>query len=88
MQLNIISSDELKNYLLATPNANYQNVLSTPIGKDAIVSIIMDADCSKTTGIYNASLWLGRYIGEEPIDYYERSDWYKKRKGIIDSIVS
>lgn len=88
MQLNIISSIELKNYLLATPSAYNQNILSTPIGKDAIVSIIVDADCSNVAGISNTSLWLDRYIGKEPIDYYERADWNKKRGEIINSIVS
>lgn len=88
MQLNIVTTDELKNYLLITPNAQYQNILSTPIGKDAVVCIIIDADCTNKTGINDAILWLDRYIGTEPIDYYDKLNWFKKKKGIIDSIIS
>lgn len=86
MQLNIVSKEELKEFLLNAPNAYFHNILTTPIAKDVIMSIITDSDCSTKNGIYDASLWLNRYIGEEPEDKEDRVEWAERRKTIIDSI--
>lgn len=85
LQLNIISSEELKEYLLNTPNTNYQNIIKTDIAKNVIISIIMDSDCSKAIGIRNASLWLNRYVGNE-LDYKDKGEWIERQNLMIDNI--
>ena len=87
LQLNIISSEELKEYLLNTPNTNYQNIIKTDIAKNVIISIIMDSDCSTAIGIRNASLWLNRYVGNE-LDNKDKGEWIKRRNLMINKISS
>lgn len=88
LQLEVVTAEELKRYLLDTESPRYELLLSTAIGKMAVLSIINESDCSTRFGIDNASKWLERYVGSEPSEYRERTDWQRRRKDIIDSIAS
>lgn len=83
LQLNIITNDELKKYLINTKNPDYTHLLLTPTGIETILNIIIECDCSTGSGIHNAIVWLDRLVGEEPSDYYERTEWNKKKSNAI-----
>lgn len=86
LQLNIISSKELKSYLLKSSHNDYQNILSTSVDEDAIVYILEDNNCNTEIGINNSLDWLNCYLGDEPDNYNERVKWANRRKRIIDKI--
>lgn len=88
LQLEVITIDELKQYLLNTEYPNYTSILSTHTGKQAILNIIFESDCSSRIGMDNATLWLERYIGSEPLSYTERIEWQARKTDILNSIVS
>lgn len=88
LQLEVVTVDELKQYLLNTEYPKYTSLLSTATGKNAVLSIINESDCSTSIGISNASKWLERYIGNEPSDYQDKVEWKRRKTDIVGSIAS
>lgn len=84
--MNVISTEELKEYLLNNKSGIYHYTIKTPIGTQAIIEIISGYDCKTINGINNVVFWMNKYIGEEPSEYFEKVSWEKRKNEFINSI--